>query len=456
MTERQLQQVIQETEDFPALSEAAAEIVRLTTELSAPVKEVAAHLESDIELLNKMLVVINSPFYRFTEPITKIDQAISLLGYKKISNLAVTLSLMDQFPPDHPGEYSLARHWEGAICTAVAAGEISAKLKEDLPEDPFTMGMLLNTGNLFLSKQMPIAFGQALGFADAKKISVAQAEREIIGVDHGKAGALLCEHWSLPSSITEVISFHHFFELGEKVAEDLGRTLQILNLASLISDMCYAEDPEKLREIVYERAKSFFNFSTGWVDEIVAKIPEQVQKIGSAFAIPLQSDAEDQGEAQLFLEFCPKCDAPGGSNFCQSCGANLEITNHRPQLDVTKILIAEDSAATRLALSILIRRLGFTALEAINGADALRIARKERPGMILMDIQMPGMGGLEALSKIRAGQETAHIPVVMLTSITSADTVVEALQAGANDYVVKPFTASVIQDRVSKHMHVEA
>jgi HD-like signal output (HDOD) protein/ActR/RegA family two-component response regulator len=455
MTEQQLHTLIQETEDFPVLSDAATEIVRLTNELSAPVKEVAALLESDLLLLNKMMIVVNSPFYRFSDPITKIEQEISLLGYTKISNMAVSLSLMDQFPPEQSGEYNLAHHWEEAIRTAVAAGEVAARLKENLVEDPFTLGMLLNVGNLFFASELPISFGRALGYSQARNVPSACAERDAIGVDHGKAGALLCERWNLSSSIAELISRHHFFELEEAVAKDLLRTLEVINLASLISDMLSHEEPEDFREGVYERAKEFFNFSPGWVDEILSKIPEQVQKIGSAFSIPLQNQTADREDPSLFLEFCPKCDGPGGSKFCQDCGATLEITTQKPQLDVTKILIAEDSAATRLALSILIRRLGFTALEAINGADALRLARKEKPGMILMDVQMPGMGGLEALSKIRAGQETAHIPVVMLTSITSADTVVEALQAGANDYVVKPFTASVIQDRVSKHMHVD-
>ena len=72
--------------------------------------------------------------------------------------------------------------------------------------------------------------------------------------------------------------------------------------------------------------------------------------------------------------------------------------------------------------------------------------------MVLMDIGMPAMSGLDALRLIRARRKTAHIPVVMLTSITSADTVIESLQAGANDYVVKPFTASTVHDRVKKYM----
>lgn len=69
-----------------------------------------------------------------------------------------------------------------------------------------------------------------------------------------------------------------------------------------------------------------------------------------------------------------------------------------------------------------------------------------------MDIQMPGMGGVEALKRIRGCKDTAHIPVVMLTSVTRAETIVECLQHGASDYILKPFTASTIEDRVKKHL----
>ncbi len=156
--------------------------------------------------------------------------------------------------------------------------------------------------------------------------------------------------------------------------------------------------------------------------------------------------------AESVHEFCPECGAQGSGKFCSECGSSLLLAPEKPSLSSDKILLAEDSAATRLALSILIKRLGFVPVEAINGADAIRLARKERPGLILMDIQMPGMNGLEALRRIRKDRAVAHIPVVMLTSITSADTVIDALQTGANDYVVKPFTAATIQDRVEKYM----
>ncbi|MDA0747230.1 MAG: HDOD domain-containing protein [bacterium] len=451
MTESDLQDILQNTTDFPALSEVAAEIVDLTTRLSAPVHQVAELLQADQALLKRMLVVINSPFYKFSDPITRIDQAITLMGYKKICMLAVALSLMELFPPEQSGEFDQVNFWKNAVCTAVSAAEIAARLPKDLPEEAFTVGLLQDAGILLLGRCRPLTYGRALGFAQAKEIHMAQAEREILGLDHAVAGAVLCRHWKLPALFANIVRDHHFFEFGETSAENQGSVTRVANLASLFTAAFYDNNNEQLRQSLYERAQTFFKFSPARVDEILATVPDQLQKIGTAFAIPVE-DQEEIPEETPYLEYCSKCGAPGGTKFCKECGANLEIQEAKPRLSMDKILIAEDSAATRLALSILIRRMGYSPVEALNGADALRLARKERPGMILMDIQMPGMSGLEALQKIRQEADIAHIPIVMLTSITSAETVIEALQAGANDYVVKPFTASIVQDRVQKHM----
>ena len=80
------------------------------------------------------------------------------------------------------------------------------------------------------------------------------------------------------------------------------------------------------------------------------------------------------------------------------------------------------------------------------------MAKKDPPGMVLMDIMMPAMNGIEALKKIRDDKAIAHIPIVMLTSLTDNESVIEAIQEGANDYIVKPYTIETISERVDKFM----
>ena len=454
MTQAEFKEMLGQTEDLPQLPEVATAMVQLTRELSVPVQQVAELLSADPALLERMLIVINSPFYRFTGSIDKIEDALSLVGYRRLCDLAVALSLLEVFPTEKTGGIDYAKHWECAVCQAVATSEVASRVREDIRQDAFSIGLIQDAGSLIFSRFFPMEYGQAIGLANGKEVHLVHAEREVLGFDHAWAASALYSHWGLPHEVVQIIEHHHFSEFDTPLPMDLRQAVHLANLANLISDVFYGSDPDRAREILYERAKTFiFHFGVAAIDELLEKIPGQLRETAGALSLAVGKVEEVQpATAASVHEFCPECGAPGSGKFCSECGSSLLLSPEKPSLSSDKILLAEDSAATRLALSILIKRLGYVPVEAINGADAIRLAKKERPGLILMDIQMPGMNGLEALRRIRKDRTVAHIPVVMLTSITSADTVIEALQTGANDYVVKPFTAGTIQDRVAKYM----
>jgi two-component system chemotaxis response regulator CheY len=116
------------------------------------------------------------------------------------------------------------------------------------------------------------------------------------------------------------------------------------------------------------------------------------------------------------------------------------------------VLIVDDSAAIRKILQrVLVQAdvpLG-TVYEANDGKEALEKLRKGKVGLILSDINMPNMDGLELLSKIRAEQEWQNLPIIMVTTEGSQNKVMQALQLGANGYVRKPFTAEQIKEKLA-------
>ena len=454
MTERDIIQHIDDARDFPQLPGMTADIIRLTNELGAPVSEIADRLKAEPALWRRILTVINLPFYRFTEHVAQVEQALSLVGYRKICSMAAGLSLIEMFPPDSEGEFDRRQFWETALCTAVAAGEIASKAKDELPEEPFTTGLVQDIGALFLAEHFPLTYGKAVGIARGKNCHLVIGERDMLGIDHGIVSSVLCKHWSLPDRLSTIVAHHHFIESDDAIPDDVSDGIVVANVANLFAEVHLDPLNDDRKQHLYENAVERLNIGETRVDEILQRIPDHVRKLAEALDITLSApDTEAPVEAPVSLyENCPECGAAGGSRFCSACGTSLEIRHTLPELDSRKVLIAEDSAATRLALSILIRRMGFEPIEAYNGVEAIRLAKEELPGVVLMDIQMPGMGGVEALRSIREGSTTSHIPVVMLTSVTRAETVVECLQHGASDYIVKPFSALTIEDRVTKHL----
>ena len=101
------------------------------------------------------------------------------------------------------------------------------------------------------------------------------------------------------------------------------------------------------------------------------------------------------------------------------------------------ILIVDDDSSTRRALRMTLSGMGFTIVEAARGEEALSLVRVTRFDAVLLDVDMPGMGGSEACRNIR--RTVSRLPVLMLTVLDGEDDKVLALDAGADDYITKPF-----------------
>jgi signal transduction histidine kinase/DNA-binding NarL/FixJ family response regulator len=115
--------------------------------------------------------------------------------------------------------------------------------------------------------------------------------------------------------------------------------------------------------------------------------------------------------------------------------------------DVPLVLVVDDNADVRAYVRSVLEPT-FRVIEAANGAEGLRRARKRLPDVVLADVMMPEMDGLAMTTRLREHPETAALPVIMLTARADSDDEVEGLKAGATDYVIKPFDAQVLQMRV--------
>jgi two-component system chemotaxis response regulator CheY len=113
-------------------------------------------------------------------------------------------------------------------------------------------------------------------------------------------------------------------------------------------------------------------------------------------------------------------------------------------------LVVDDSKATRMILSRALKEFGYVVTEAADGKEALReLSELEQvPELILTDWNMPVMNGLEFLREVRKAERFAASSVVMVTTRTEVDQIVEALEAGANEYVMKPFTKEILGDKL--------
>jgi two-component system cell cycle response regulator DivK len=120
---------------------------------------------------------------------------------------------------------------------------------------------------------------------------------------------------------------------------------------------------------------------------------------------------------------------------------------------VTKrILVIEDQEDNRAILRDLLTAAGFAYLEAVNGIDGVAAAVRERPDLILMDIQLPEIDGYEATRRIKADPALAPIPVIAVTSYALSGDDAKARAAGCDDYVTKPYSPRQLLAKVREYL----
>lgn len=116
-----------------------------------------------------------------------------------------------------------------------------------------------------------------------------------------------------------------------------------------------------------------------------------------------------------------------------------------------KILVVDDFSTMRRIIKNLLRDLGFTnADEADDGNTALPMLQTGKYDFLITDWNMPGMTGIDLLRAVRADDSLKSLPVLMVTAEAKRDQIVAAAQAGVNGYVVKPFTAAVLKEKIEK------
>ena len=115
-----------------------------------------------------------------------------------------------------------------------------------------------------------------------------------------------------------------------------------------------------------------------------------------------------------------------------------------------KVLVVEDHPDMLELLVWQMERLGFLVIPAKHGKEGVEKAVKEKPHLILMDIMMPGMDGREATRTLRSNPETQDIPILAATALFRESDLRSCLEAGCNDYLVKPFTLEQLQGKVQE------
>ena len=117
-----------------------------------------------------------------------------------------------------------------------------------------------------------------------------------------------------------------------------------------------------------------------------------------------------------------------------------------------KILVVDDNDTNLYLIRFILQKGGYKVIEASDGLEGVKLALEEKPDLVIMDIQLPGISGLEATKKIRASEAASKVPIIALTSFAMPADKELALAAGCNSYLTKPIDIQIFITEVNRYL----
>jgi len=199
--------------DLPTLPKVLDEVSRLVKDPDSSTEQIAKLISMDQVLSAKVLKMVNSPIYGFPGRISSIHHALVLLGFNVLRGVVVSTSVMDIMVQNMVGL------WEHSVGCALASSTIARHVGLKDVEDISVAGLLHDLGKVVTAVQLPDLKAAVEATVKEKDVTYLEAEKAVMGFGHDRVNAWIADHWKLPPSIKEGISYHHKPQLARLYPE---------------------------------------------------------------------------------------------------------------------------------------------------------------------------------------------------------------------------------------------
>lgn len=467
---------------LPSPSVAGVRILELTRSGSGDARALESIVLADPALSGQLIKAANDLELEGQGPVTTVQEAASLLGPSVVREVALGFTLPGEGLTGTARGFDYDRYWAVALSGAVAAHVLAQALRHHEPAEAFTCALVCDVGRLAFATLHPGRYSELLeenSGVDARDLG--SLESRIFGIDHCELSASILASWGLPREFQEVAllrgertrslarlvntaagdegaegtprSLLSLVRAGRDVARvlvgswdlddpewcaaftNLVRTAEELGLGhdALIS-LCDAIGPSwaEWAAVIGRETRQVKRFRSV-ADEVRrrglrAPSPSSIGAGGPAITAEESDAALFQAEADLPLE-------RGGGDAVSDDGP-------------TRVLLVDDDPRMLGLIAHHLRREGYEVLTAGSSSEGLTAALEHHPQIVITDWMMPGMSGIELCRSLRRSKAGAKMYVLLVTARGEDEQIVEAFDAGADDYVVKPFNPRILLARV--------
>lgn len=312
--------------------------------------------------------------------------------------------------------------------------ELGKQMHVSAPDELFSCGLMARIGCLALATAYPDRYAELLA-QQTSRLPLSELEQQHIQTDHNEVTAAMMINFGFPRIFVESVYYHEAPE--ESNFSEGSRPYQIVNqlyLAKKIADFGITEESKCsgcMSELILLGGKNGLNAEA--FGTLVDGVMKEWQAWSPIFKIPA-------------IEL-----PPSFIEIVNSAVPHLENNQHASFL---RILLAEDDEATQILVKeFLVNNLGHTVFTASDGHQALALALDKLPHIVVTDWLMPVMDGLELTRSLRATDWGKNLYIVMLTSVDDEEDVIEAFDAGVDDYVTKPVNFRSLRARLRAAWH---
>ncbi len=486
LTENTILAELKANGNLPSPTGVALTILDLTRNPDTSTEDMATVLQADPALTGQILKFANSASASSRESATSINDALVRLGMATIRQLCLGFSILSNARSGPCSEFDYKTYWTRSLAMGVSCQVLSKKIKAVSPDEGFTCGLLSGIGQLALASVYPKQYDQILDDWDkciCEDVEISETkclldlENKALNIDNNAVASLLFEDWGLPAHYGEGLKKHQTTPLNsaDSMVGNQSREMKlarVLNIAAQASDICLETGPKRHRMVLdYMAIASVVGISDeiwmGMFDEILeewdrmgaildvvtSNVPSMENLISRAECfkgtIPPRKRKKGKGKSSLLTTDSTGLD-PVPLEMPETTLANRPVTSKtdKPTSTGLTILVATDSPVDMRILEKKLTAAGHNLHLAKDGREALNSALQNRPQLILTDWRMPEIDGLELCSTLRQSKQVGNIYTIIMTAQAGNDELIEAFEAGIDDYLIKPLNYRVMNARL--------
>lgn len=464
---------------LPSPSGVGLSVLQQTQTDNFTLEDISRTLAADPTLTGRILRLANSSANSGVEVARTAHQAAVRLGVRTVRNVALGFTLVSGHRSGSCSNFDYDQYWSHSLAIAVTAQVLATRVPRMVPSEAFTFGLLAGIGRLALASIHPEAYTKVLSqVRDGDSLELAKAERVAFGLDHGELGAAMFRDWHLPSDYVQAVLACAESPSDETLDPMAERLVSVFHGARSLADALTTtdEDSVALCRARNERLASLratFNLTPEEFNQLWSQVSSDWREWGKIMNIEADCKTTPGRLAELARrpEREPEPEAVEGARGgdigdgepALSTGLASENANLLPTAFVRnepnggscmRVLVVEDDPITRKLIGFHLAKDGHQVFSASNGKEGLKLAFDHSPHLVVSDWMMPELDGIELVRSLRRSEEGRHLQIILLTGREEEQRVIEAFDAGADEYLTKPINPKILMARVRSAQRV--